>query len=530
MIKYRILSFVLTLFLFSLPCSAVEEKTNLNLYIDKETISKGYTVSYDDYLKLSLVPGILSEDTNVSIEEIPEEHMAYPWKLKKLSSTMQFEFLNKNAYDDHKPFYIQLSYDENNNDYKQVFFYDKGHDSWRPLPTKDFPDENFVRSLIHLPFARIAVFSYPGVEISGEASWYKYKNGDFSASTVYPKGSVLRVYNEENDKFVDVTINDFGPERAVFPNRVLDLDYVAFNKIAEKGEGLIDVRIEPLYIPKDDFGRILGVGFGVSDLPDINSVSAVLIKEDEWESFFEKNADKQMPVASLTKLLSTSVFLSSNNNNERLEEIVSYSLEDENYNHQYFDKWQVARINLKEGDKLSINDVIYSSLVRSANNVVETMARVSGFKRGLFIEKMNDLVSELGLSQSVFFEPTGLDEKNVSTAKEFALIASEAFKNDLIGEASTVKSYKFFTRNDNSLKLRYNSSDLVLNNNYQNFKIIGSKTGYLGDVSGYCLVSRADISGEKFIAVILNAETRSQSFKEMIELFNFAASSLNKQL
>ncbi|MFA5420759.1 MAG: RlpA-like double-psi beta-barrel domain-containing protein [Patescibacteria group bacterium] len=526
--KYRIFGFVLVSFLISLPCFGSTEKKELNLYIDKETISKGYTVDCDGYLKLSLVSGILSEDTNVLIEEIPEEYMTYPWKLKRISATMQFEFLNKNAYDDHKPFYIQLSYDEVNGDYKQVFFYDKGRNLWRPLPTKDYPEEKFVRSLIHLPFARIAVFSYPGVEISGKASWYKYKNGDFTASTVYPKGSVLRVYNKSNNEFVDVTVNDFGPERAAFPDRVLDLDYVAFNKIAKKGEGVIDVYIEPLFIPEDSFGKVLGVGVGVNDSPEINSVSAILIKEDEWKSFFEKNPDKQMPVASLTKLLSTYVFLSNNNNNEKMEEIVSYSLKDEYYNHQYFNKWEVARINMNEGDKLSIKDIVYSALVRSANNVVETMVRVSGLERNLFIQKMNEVASSLELSQSMFFEPTGLDEKNVSTAREFALISNEAFKIGLIGDASVTKSYKFFTRNDNSLKLRYNSSDLVLNNNYSNFKIIGSKTGYINENSGYNLVSRADINGDKFIAVILNSATRSQSFQDMIELFDFAAlSSVN---
>ena len=92
----------------------------------------------------------------------------------------------------------------------------------------------------------------------------------------------------------------------------------------------------------------------------------------------------------------------------------------------------------------------------------------------------------------------------------------------IIADASVTKSYKFFTRNDNSLKLRYNSSELVLNNNYPDFKIIGSKTGYIDDSSGYCLVTRIEVKGEKYIAVILNSSSRDQSFKEMLELLNFA--------
>jgi D-alanyl-D-alanine endopeptidase (penicillin-binding protein 7) len=499
------------------------DKKNFNIYLDRETILKGYTVSaFDNYIKLSLVPGILDNDTDVLLEEILDDEMIFPWSLRKISSVVQFEFVNKKAYDNHKPFYIQFSYDESDQNYKQVFFYDKGQNLWRPLPTKDYPEEKFVRSLIHLPYARLAVFSYPGVEIAGKASWYKFKGGDFTASTVYPKGSLLRVYNRENNKYVDVVVNDFGPERDKFPDRVLDLDYEAFKKIAGSGAGVIDVFIEPLNISKDSFGRILGIGLGVNNQPEINSVSAILIDEEQEKVVFEKNADQIMPVASLSKLLSTLTFFSIDNNISRLEEIVKYSLQDEEYNHQYFNKWQVARINLNGGDELSIKDLIYSSLVRSANNMVETMARVSTLSRDDFIKKMNDIVKELNLNSSKFFEPTGLDKKNVSTAREFALIARKALDNRVIAEASTTKSYKFFTRNDNSLKLRYNSSDLVLNNNYPGFKIIGSKTGYIDDSSGYCLVTRIDVMGKKYTAVILNSLSREQSFKEMLGLLNFA--------
>lgn len=506
-----------------------EKKNDFKIYLDKDTILKGYTVSaFDDYLKLSLVPGILNNDTEVLVDKIADKEMPLPWNLKKISSIVQFEFVNKQAYDNHKPFYIQLNYDEQDLNYKQVFFYDKGQNLWRSLPTKDYPESKFVRSLIHLPFARLAIFSYPGVEISGKASWYKFKGGDFTASTVYPKGSVLRVYNKSNNKSVDVVVNDFGPERAVFPDRILDLDYEAFKKISGKGDGVINVFVEPLNIPKDSFGRILGVGTGVSDKPQIDSVSAILIREKDWLTIYEKNADKEMPIASLTKLLSNLTFFSEDKNKNRLDEIVKYSLKDEDYNHKYFNKWQVARINLNGGDELSIKDVVYSTLVRSANNVVETMVRVSGLSRDNFIKKMNEIVKNLDLKFSKFYEPTGLDKNNVSTAREFALIAKTAFDNQVIAEASTSKSYKFFTRNDNSLKLRYNSSDLVLNNNYTGFKIIGSKTGYIDESSGYCLVSRINASGEKYIAVILNSSSRENNFKEMLDLLNFALTDLKK--
>lgn len=504
------------------------EDKQFNITLDKATILKGYTVSvFSNKLKLSLVPGILSEDTAVVIEEIGTKEVVSPWNLNLESSILQFEFKNKEAYDNNKPFYIQFSYEEKSPNYKQVFFYDKNYNSWRPLPTWDFPEEKFVRSLIHLPYARIAVFSYPEVLSSGQASWYKYKGGNFTASTDFPKGSVLRVKNVDNGKFVDVTVNDFGPDRSIFPNRILDLDYEAFKKIANKGEGLINIVVEPLSVTEGNFDKKLLVDMGVGESPEIKSLSAILIKEDDGSIWYEKNADQVLPIASLTKILSTHIFLQEEENSQRLEEIIKYDIKDEQYNFKYFPKWEIALVNLKSGDLLSVKDLVYSALVRSANNVVETLVRVSGLDRDEFIKKINFWAQENGATTVKINEPTGLDKNNVASAKDLAKLASLAFKNKIISQASVTKNYRFTTRNDNSLKLRYNSSDLVLNNNFKNFKITGSKTGYLEEAE-YCLITQAEINGGKYIAVILKASSRSQSFSETIDLLNFAAYKINK--
>ena len=151
--------------------AAGEAAPSLNRYysinINKPTIVKGYTVAaFGDNLKLSLVPGILEEATGVRIVEL-REPLTMPWNIDLISDVYQFEFVNKAAYDNHKPFYIQFAYKNRSNNLKQVFFYDKNYKKWRPLPTKDFPSESFVRSLIHLPFARIAVFEYPDILTGG---------------------------------------------------------------------------------------------------------------------------------------------------------------------------------------------------------------------------------------------------------------------------------------------------------------------------------------------------------------------------
>ena len=83
---------------------------------------------------------------------------------------------------------------------------------------------------------------------SGMASWYSCCGGLFAASTKFKKGSVLRVINLANNKYVDVIVNDYGPDNTRYPDRIIDLDRVAFQKIAHLESGLISIIIYPLKI------------------------------------------------------------------------------------------------------------------------------------------------------------------------------------------------------------------------------------------------------------------------------------------
>jgi len=80
----------------------------------------------------------------------------------------------------------------------------------------------------------------------GIASWYSYCGGLFAASTKFKKGSILRVINPANNKYVDVIVNDYGPNKRKHPNRIIDLDMIAFKKIASPKLGLIKIIVQPL--------------------------------------------------------------------------------------------------------------------------------------------------------------------------------------------------------------------------------------------------------------------------------------------
>lgn len=519
-------AFIFAIFIFGVNnVWATEIVTNEQFYInlDEATIARGYTVAaFDDDIKLSLVPGILASSTGVDILKLHEE-MVMPWQVDKISDIYQFEFRNKAAYDNHKPFYIQLSYNEDDDRYKQVFYYDKNFSAWRPLPTRDFPDENFVRSLIHLPFARIAIFSYPNTLINGKASWYAYKSGNFAASPDYPKGSKLRVHNKANGKYVDVVVNDYGPDRSLFPDRPIDLDKVAFAQIASLGAGVIDVVVEPLYIVPDEYGNTLGVGESAPANISFNveALSGVIMDEKTEEIIWSKDADIPLPLASLTKLVSMKVFMETEPD---LEEIVKYSTKDKELNYEFCEpKYSIAGLDLKDGQKITIKDLLYSSIIASTNNTIETLVRVSGLKREDFISRMNDRVKEWGASSTVFYDPTGLAPQNVSSAQDYAIITKEVLLDPIIYDASKTVSYSHPTKD----KTIYNTNNLLRWNMVHN--ISGSKTGYLIE-AGHCLMIRVGVEDNNLIFVTFGSKTRDQSMSEMQRLVKYGLQIYKKKI
>ena len=349
--------------------------------------------------------------------------------------------------------------------------------------------------------------------VRGQASWYRFKNGFFAASPDYPRGSVLRVKNLNNEKSVDVIVNDFGPNRSIHPDRVIDLDYVAFSEIASPGAGLVSVSVEPI--------SIFGSNFNKQEIDlekislDIDSLAAIVIRESNGEIIFEKNSEKVLPIASLTKLVFAKVFLDLDLDWERQ---VTYRYQDEKYNYEYCEPWESARLRVSDGDVLKIRDLFYSAIIGSANNTVETLVRNSGLSRNEFIEKMNQYVKNLGAVNTKFVEPTGLSIENVSSPKDYAIIAKDIFSDEKLKKISTVNNHSFSTINTKKSFNVKNTNQLLGSSTYQ---IVGSKTGYLHE-AGYCLVTRVKDSEDGFIVINLNSKTRNLSFKDNEDLIKFS--------
>ncbi|MFA6428155.1 MAG: septal ring lytic transglycosylase RlpA family protein [Candidatus Buchananbacteria bacterium] len=124
---------------------------------------------------------------------------------------------------------------------KEIKYFSTTTQAWVPLRSSNDPANHKVAAKISLASATLGVFNKLATE-EGVASWYAYKGCNCAASRTYAKGTKLKVTNLTNNKSVIVKINDVGPE--IWTGRLVDLDKVAFKKLAATTQGLISVRVE----------------------------------------------------------------------------------------------------------------------------------------------------------------------------------------------------------------------------------------------------------------------------------------------
>lgn len=247
-------------------------------------------------------------------------------------------------------------------------------------------------------------------------------------------------------------------------------------------------------------------GFWMSDPLRIEAEAAILIDEQTGEVIYAKNETKRLYPASTTKLLTALVALENLSPNET----VSAGNEVEMHTPQE------ARAGLFYGQKLTVSELVGAMLVPSGNDAARTLAvfaakKHSGNKdmqpeEGLayFAELMNEKAKELGAVHSRFSNPHGLhDNGHYSTASDLALIAKAAREQSLIRE---VAGSSFFAVGDRHFPNR----NLLLNPEAGHYYegATGLKTGFT-DEAGYCLVSSAERSGRKLIAVVLHSSKDS---------------------
>lgn len=235
--------------------------------------------------------------------------------------------------------------------------------------------------------------------------------------------------------------------------------------------------------------------------------SAIVIDKESGKVLFQKEPEKQLPIASITKLMTALVFLEHNPGFDQVGQMGAGE-----------NSLAGARLYVKSGDEVRVADLFYSSLVGSANNATQALVHTTGLSGEEFVAKMNKKAQILGMKNTKFKEPTGLSKDNVSTVQDLAKLAQVAFSAPLIQEATTLKEYSLTTIAFNELHRIKSQNELLTSF----LTLTGAKTGFTNE-AGYCLIVQAkNEAGNEVIAAVLGSATNDTRFTEIKGLVAWA--------
>jgi len=250
------------------------------------------------------------------------------------------------------------------------------------------------------------------------------------------------------------------------------------------------------------------------DVKMLTAQNAAVIDEDTGRVLFEKDSYDKKSIASLTKLMTAVVWWEINGDLKKVIKIEGDDYRDGGIS--YF----------ISGESVTAKDLLYTGLIASSNSAMAALVRSTGLGTESFVELMNGKAQELGMKNTRFKEPTGLDFKNISTATDLFILTREAFKNPVISEITQLEEYKFRPLGKSVFRVVRNTNWLLSDSlNEDGYQIVGGKTGYI-DESGYNLVVKA-FSKEKnknLIIVILGSADKGSRFEEAKKLIEWSYS------
>lgn len=240
------------------------------------------------------------------------------------------------------------------------------------------------------------------------------------------------------------------------------------------------------------------------------AVSGVLMETNTGKIVFEKEADKEVAVASMTKMVAQILILDAIRDEKiSWEDVVTVS--------QTAADMGGSQIYLSVGEEISVRDLFKGISMASANDATVQMAEVLAGSEAAFVKQMNQKVKDLGLEHTVFKNCTGLDEEgHYSSARDMAMIARELVINypEILEFSSVYEDYlredtanKFWLVNTNKLVRFYEGAD-------------GLKTGHT-DAAKYCLAATAKKDNLRFIAVVLGEENSNIRNQEAMSLLDY---------
>ena len=235
---------------------------------------------------------------------------------------------------------------------------------------------------------------------------------------------------------------------------------------------------------------------GLHRTPDplrLSSSAALLVDQDTGEVLVRKNDQAVLPIASLTKLMTTLLVLEAH---QPMDEVLTITQDD-------VDTERHSRSRLRPGTSLTRQEALQLALMSSENRAAHALAR--GYPGGLpaMVEAMNAKAKQLGMKDTTYVDPTGLSNRNQSTARDLALLVRAASQNPTLSEYSTTRAH---VASLGGRTLQYVNSNRLVRNQRAGWDIELQKTGYIVE-AGRCLTMLTKVGGHNLVMVLLDADS-----------------------
>lgn len=246
------------------------------------------------------------------------------------------------------------------------------------------------------------------------------------------------------------------------------------------------------------------MGFrGNEDLLSLKSSVALIVDRQTHEVLFEKNAHATLPIASITKLMTSLVVVESG---LLLDENLTIHQDDVNT----YPGRTKSRVTLHA--KMTREEALLLALMSSENRTAYALGRNYPGGVNSFVDAMNAKAQMLGMTQSKFADPTGLSSENISSPEDLTRLVEAAYQHKVIRE--------FSTRSDYSMKIGNREQKFVNTNRLVragDMDIGLQKTGYIS-AAGRCLVMQAMIQGRDVVMVFLDSVGTQSRFADAVRV------------
>jgi serine-type D-Ala-D-Ala endopeptidase (penicillin-binding protein 7) len=249
-------------------------------------------------------------------------------------------------------------------------------------------------------------------------------------------------------------------------------------------------------------------------VPDVHAAAAIIYNPETNQILWEENSQNKRSIASITKVMTATVFVESDPDMSTRVTV------------DRADVRAASTTYLRANDVLTVGDLLHLLLIASDNAAARVLARVSPWGSGGFVARMNEKAAELGLTNTSYADPSGLDADNISSAYDMARLISYASSDERIASVMRLPEYTVQT---NRRSVSIHSTNQILRKG--DIDVLAGKTGFISK-AGYCLATLLQIPevNQQVAVVVLGARSNTGRFMETRNLFEWLSTKAQQVL